>query len=145
MCLKRGRKADQIQAASTTAQQAPPTPLPGTQVVIQSYTFPTLTTPNPPINLIVHSMPPTTNSIILEAEYSAPASTVSADEGEESVWEATLREFLEGCIPDNAGGERRWAVWPKEEEEPQGPWEGPERIRRTTQMMTTMMREASVV
>lgn len=75
--------------------------------------------------------------------------------------EAVLKEFLEGCIPDNAGGERKWAIWPRSIPNPidkdedmgdravrdnsQEGWKGTERIRRSTQMLTSCMRESSMI
>ena len=126
-----------------------PTSLPGTQIIIQSYNFPPLTTPNPAITLIVHSMPPNSNTIILEAELGEP--NMKGAQSQEVV-ETILKEFLEGCIPDNAGGERKWAIWSNTKSEDGGGgkestrgWEGTERIRRSTQMLTSCMRESSIV
>lgn len=95
-------------------------------------------------------MPPNSNTIILEAELGESA--VNGIESLEVV-ETILKEFLEGCIPDNAGGRRKWAIWPDtKSEDGRGDgrnsargWEGTERIRKSTQMLTSCMRESSIV
>lgn len=137
--MRKGRNELQLilQAASTTAQQATPTALSGTLASVQSYLFPPLPSPHPPISLIVHSIPTNhTSIIVLEAEY-------SDDTGMEAeVVETILKEFLEGCIPDHAGGERKWYIWDEGED---SEWEGTEKSRKATQLLARCLRDSAVI
>jgi hypothetical protein len=130
-----------LQAASTTAQQAAPTPLSGIITSLQSFSFPALSSPQPPISLTFHSPPSQhSNTIFLEAEYADS----SSESGALDVIETILKEFLLGCIPDHAGGERRWWIWDEGEGSKDG-WEGSERTRRATQLLGRCLRENGII
>ena len=91
----------------------------------------------PPIALTLHI--PTTNGqarhILLEAEYSGHISDTK-------VAESILREFLEGCIPEGAGGEYKW--YTESEPEGDGNWEGAERHRKLTLLLGKCMKEGGL-
>lgn len=88
-------------------------------------------------------MPPNHNIIILEAEYTGPVD-------DEQVCESILKEILAGCIPDGAGGERKWATWTEGSSSSNSggnEWgsDGTERQRRVVQMLVTAMRDSLIV
>ena len=53
---------------------------------------------------------------------------------------SVLKEFLEGCLPDGVGGERKFTEW-EEGERREGVWEGVERSRRVLALLAQCLRE----
>lgn len=129
----------------------------------------------------MHAIPSNTGTVILEGEWggaNADADAVDSDpsktgKGETEMVEMVLKEFLEGCLPEGVGGERKFVSWWQfQEEEDEGRrtdgreadgmvvdddddhdandkattgWEGIERNRRVTQMLARTLRESGVI
>ena len=79
-------------AASTTAEIARPTILPGSTMILTSTSFPIPLSPHPPVSLTIHNLPTATAaSIFLE---------VDIDCQDAETREEKLRNFLSGCLPE---------------------------------------------
>jgi hypothetical protein len=139
-------------AASTTgtAQQAAPTQLAGTPLMITTLAFPPVPHPHPAITLSVHILPNVSaQTIFLEAEWDGSACIDTS--------RAILREFLYGCVPLDVAGAPRFMYW----EESGAPgaqtdrgqpvtlenagWYGVEKTRRITFLLAKALRESQFI
>lgn len=124
-------------AASTTAEVSRPTALPGTALLLTSFTFAPPATPHPPVLLTVHNLPTATPaSIFLEAELESEEEPDLQDEAE---MQRSLQAFLEGCLPEGVEGIRKYAMW--DEDAQKTSWQGVERTRKASQMLARLLRD----
>jgi hypothetical protein len=118
------------------------------------------------LTLSIHAIPNNNGLVILEGEWEGS----SGGSGETPV-QAILKEFLEGCLPEAVGGERKFVTWQNDRDTlsedddravsvyneadddedtysdagSRGQWEGVERHRKVTQMLAQTLREAGVI
>ncbi|WWD22778.1 hypothetical protein CI109_107271 [Kwoniella shandongensis] len=138
--------------ATSTASTAIPTPLPGTSLLLTTLTFPPLSSPLPPIILRVYIVPnPLAQSIFLEAEYQSSSSVSSAypESGGLSIeqrreQDMILREFLEGCLVDEIGGEKKFVSLSTGSED-ETMWEGVDRGKKAMFALAKTLRESGFI
>ncbi|KAK8844674.1 hypothetical protein IAR55_006523 [Kwoniella newhampshirensis] len=150
MGLTKAARAQLFMAASTVSPSPViPTPLPGTSLLLTTLNFPPLSPPLPPIILRVFIVPNTlAQSIFLEAEYQSTSSSrrgrgrLTLQEKHEQ--DAILREFLEGCLVEEIGGEKKITNLDDLTEADHG-WDGVERQRRSMFALARTLRESGFI
>lgn len=125
-----------------TAQQPIPVVLPGTSYLISSLHFPPLQSPYPSILLTMHNLgTPSPSAIYLEAEWLGDTKGISSD-----LIVNTLKEFLQGCLPEGVGGEKRFHQWESETlKDVSLGWEGIERTKRSAFLLARSLRQGGMI